>query len=706
MGTRVPKYHGIPWYHGSPRLDRLDGRGACKPAWQLRSSGALRGAPARMRATTCLATSPARVSVSAAAEPNGIILPVPWPPRDRVSSQFLTRPPPAYRPPQHNVPTILINVGRQLFVDDFLIESTTLVRRWHQARVVSMEVLKPDKPWEVGSAGRKTARPFGGGSLLDPRTQQVHLWYRCGWRGPRGRTCVATSRDGVTFAKPKLHATGSNVVMDSAANEAMEVVYDHLAKPPHFQCLRNEFLPYKDPPFFEPWTPYTSSDGITWRSHAAPAVGMMADRSTFFLNPLRRTPVWAFSLRENKCRAGHGHMRIRRYHEQPYATRFAGGARWDDYVHRYFQCTPRREGEPYVWAGIDRHDCGFGQCDLYAMDGIAYESLILHGLAILHGPKASGETKNCSIHLGFSRDGFQIARSEAPRVPFIHVPRVTRVTQARRDGRRREGPRDRGQKERTTARSRFMGRRLRAVGAAGEHGSSPKWSRSSGGGSGDTFRSVSNLQLASGSPIIHQDRLLFYFGYGSTVGPAPEPPEKRISGNYEEATGLATLRRDGFASMQPRRASGAATAAGTASGYLLTKPLAFNAGYHLFVNLVLPTGAALEVAVLDAKSQAPLCGFAALLAGPVDSTRRPVHGWRAGRNASLASLAGTGIRLRFSLTGAGARLYAFWIASDQRGSSGGYLAGGELGSRSIVDRGELARGRPRTALGSLRRVEY
>ena len=146
------------------------------------------------------------------------------------------------------------------------------------------------------------------------------------WRGPRGRTCVATSRDGVTFAKPKLHANGSNVVMDSAANEAMEVVYDHLAKPPHFQCLRNEFLPYRDPPFFEPWTPYTSSDGITWRSHAAPAVGMMADRSTFFLNPLRRTPVWAFSLRENLCRAGHGHMRIRRYHEQPYGTSFAGGA--------------------------------------------------------------------------------------------------------------------------------------------------------------------------------------------------------------------------------------------------------------------------------------------------------------------------------------------------------------------------------------------
>ena len=47
---------------------------------------------------------------------------------------------------------------------------------------------------------------------------------------------------------------------------------------------------------------------------------MLADRSTFFLNPLRRDPVWAFSLRENLCRGGPSrHMRARRLFEAPHA---------------------------------------------------------------------------------------------------------------------------------------------------------------------------------------------------------------------------------------------------------------------------------------------------------------------------------------------------------------------------------------------------
>ena len=266
-------------------------------------------------------------------------------------------PTPRPRQPQHNAPTIRISVGRQLFVDDFLIESTTLQRRWHQARVLSSKpVLRADEPWEEGSNGRWTARPFGGWSLLDPRTQRVLLWYRCGWRGARGQTCVATSRDGVTFTKPKRGANAANnVVIESEANEAMEVVYDHLATPPRFECLRNEHMPFTKPPYFLPWTRYTSSDGLAWRRHsAAPAgVGMMADRSTFYLNPLRSRSVWTYSLRENLCRAGHGHMRIRRYAEQPYAASAgaAGGragrgaaaaAPWRSYVTATFSA--RRGG--------------------------------------------------------------------------------------------------------------------------------------------------------------------------------------------------------------------------------------------------------------------------------------------------------------------------------------------------------------------------
>ena len=81
-----------------------------------------------------------------------------------------------------------------------------------------------------------------------------------------------------------------------------------------------------------------------------------------------------------------------------------------------------------MWFAVDRLDCGYGQCDVYNVDGIAYESVLLHGLAVLWGPANGGELKNNSIHLGFSRDGFHIARPPPKRAgelrrPFVPTPR-------------------------------------------------------------------------------------------------------------------------------------------------------------------------------------------------------------------------------------------------------------------------------------------
>ena len=61
--------------------------------------------------------------------PNGIRLPSPWPPRRAYSLEPMPLPyldkPPAVIP---------IDVGRQLFVDDFLIAETTLTRTYHAAK--------------------------------------------------------------------------------------------------------------------------------------------------------------------------------------------------------------------------------------------------------------------------------------------------------------------------------------------------------------------------------------------------------------------------------------------------------------------------------------------------------------------------------------------------------------------------------------------
>lgn len=159
---------------------------------------------------------------------------------------------------------------------------------------------------------------------------------------------------------------------------------------------------------------------------------------------------------------------------------------------------------------------------------------------------------------------------------------------------------------------------------------------------------------------------------------------------YFEATGLAVLRRDGFASLAPRD--------GARPGTLTTRPLAFN-GSHLFVNVVLRAGGALRVEVLPpsprgesrgesrggAAAAASLCGLggrdAVPLRGPLDSTSVALPAWRGG--VPLHRYAGAAVRFRFHLE-RGA-LFAFWVAASAEGKSRGYLAGGSLGDPSIVD---------------------
>ena len=85
---------------------------------------------------------------------NGIVLPEIWPPRARHFS-LEPMPVPYLKNPSD---VILIDLGRQLLVDNFLIEHTTLVRTFRQAQYhPSSPVLQPDQKWETG------AIPFSGG---------------------------------------------------------------------------------------------------------------------------------------------------------------------------------------------------------------------------------------------------------------------------------------------------------------------------------------------------------------------------------------------------------------------------------------------------------------------------------------------------------------------------------------------------------------
>ena len=97
---------------------------------------------------------------------NGIVLPSTWP-SEKLSPQSREPMPVPYLE-EENIPAVIpINVGRQLFVDDFLIGGMEgIERRWYQARKYSGNpILKPETELEIYSAetlcGTRTAGLLG-----------------------------------------------------------------------------------------------------------------------------------------------------------------------------------------------------------------------------------------------------------------------------------------------------------------------------------------------------------------------------------------------------------------------------------------------------------------------------------------------------------------------------------------------------------------
>jgi predicted secreted protein len=122
---------------------------------------------------------------------NGIRLPSAWPPRIEKLTREPMPVPYLDRPPA----VIPIDVGRQLFVDDFLIESTTLTRAFHLAQ------------YHEGNPVLHPGMPFSDGVWWDPKDGIVKMWYS------RRGTSYATSPDGIHWTLPVLDVKpGTNVV--------------------------------------------------------------------------------------------------------------------------------------------------------------------------------------------------------------------------------------------------------------------------------------------------------------------------------------------------------------------------------------------------------------------------------------------------------------------------------------------------------------
>ena len=172
--------------------------------------------------------------------------------------------------------------------------------------------------------------------------------------------------------------------------------------------------------------------------------------------------------------------------------------------------------DPVSWIAADALDPARpdlqAQSELYNLDAVAYESVMLGLFTIFRGESRDREKPN-DICVAFSRDGFHWDRSA--RLPFLTVS---------------ERPGD--------------------------------WN-------------WGNVQSAGGGCLVVGDRLYFYVSGRQGI------PGTNLPGKC--STGLAVLRRDGFASLTdqwpagtPRRVLGDRTS-------VITRPLRFR-GRHLFVN--------------------------------------------------------------------------------------------------------------------------
>ena len=508
---------------------------------------------------------------------NGITLPPLWPPSTS-TAMVTSGMTPGYL---YSKPSVIdITIGRQLFVDNFLISQTTLKRNWHRAEYhPSSPVLVPEKEWELDGKGGGSAAPFSDGVWYDETDNKFKMWYMAAggtYGGGNMVTCYAESTDGINWTRPSLNVTAGTNIVHSGKNRDSNTVW--LDKNATNQYERYKMFQSSDGAGNWKYHYYTSSDGKAWREvNESKAI---ADRSTVFKNPFRG--VWVWSLRHN-VRVNAATL-VRGRDSMENADPTAGNKVAEADLQRFwFGAWPSEPKHP-VYTDV--------QPAIYNLDAIGYESVMLGIFSVWSGPEndvcsADGVIKRNQLLLGYSRDGWNWYREDF--VPFCPV-------------------------------------------------SEDKSAWNNG-----------NIQSAVGSPIIVGDKLYFYMS------------GRHFSSNGREivSTGLATLRRDGFASM-------------SGTGELITEPLKFS-GEYFFVNAAI--NGSLAVEIQDEKGN-PISGFTQndCVSVSGDGTCKQVK-WK--NNDTLASLKGKTIRIKFVVKDGD--LYAFWVTPFAKGNSFGYTAGGGPG---------------------------
>lgn len=527
---------------------------------------------------------------------NGIRLPAGWPPKGIDPGNYEPMDIPYLRNPPAVIP---IDVGRQLFFDDFLIEKTSLKRQFYNARKLDTNpVLKPETWVEQGPWGIPGANAKDGGVWWDPKDQLFKAWYEAGWLY---KMAYATSKDGIHWNKPELEMDGgTNVIVPDIIADSSTVFLDHFTDNPG-----ERFKMFLRPPNSIPgakkqiYTGYAmvSADGIHWEKRVE--TGICGDRTTIFYNPFRKK--WVYSLRNTGQYGKSPIGRSRYYYEH---DDFLKGAQWDI-------------KDIAFWTGADKLDLpdpAIGdKAQLYNLSAVGYESIML-GLHQIHlGPDNEICLKNATpkiteLKVSFSRDGFHWDRPN--REVFINATRT-------------EGSWDRGY-----------------------------------------------VQSVGGICAVVGDQLWFY--YIGFKGDQTKKSSTYVKNGMHSfgSTGIAVLRRDGFASMNADRKGGS----------LVTRPVTFN-GKYLFVNADCKDGE-LKVEITNEKNHtiSPFT-FSRCEAVSANSTLQKIS-WKGVDDLSV--LNGKPVRFRFQLKNG--KLYSFWVSPEQNGASHGYMAAGGPGFTGAEDR--------------------
>ncbi|HEY5586748.1 MAG TPA: hypothetical protein VIK78_19945 [Ruminiclostridium sp.] len=532
---------------------------------------------------------------------NGIMLPEIWPPKYK--EELLEKPLPV--PYLENPPDeIIINVGRQLLVDDFLIQQTDLKRVFHNADIVGDgPVFEPKTDLEMNDGYCPVACPFNDGVFYDEKDHLFKMWYHAGWFDG---TAYAESEDGIHWRRlSELEAGREDRIIPlepGVMRDGAGAWIDHDAKDPSerykmfvYYRRHDEKMKYFHEsngihPYSEGGILYKSANGVDWQ--LVSTTGICGDNTTFFYNPFRKK--WVFSIRTS-LNLVDGWERTRGYYE---CDDFFSEAGW-------------KQEEVRSWGRTDIFDepdpvLGYPP-QLYNLDAVGYESLMLGAYSVFLGPpndvcEKTHRPKIIDMKLAFSRDGFHWHRPDYN--PFIPSSRVE---------------------------------------AQWDYG---------------------YIHPNSGICLVVGDKLYFYFSAWSGI--SPKFGMHMYAGG---SMGLATLRRDGFASMEDQGKG----------GYLVTRKLRFN-GKYLFVNAD-AAGGKLEAEMLDENNNI-LAPFSRENCVPVikDGVTQMIT-WNGAEN--LSNLTDRPVRIKFYLQNS--KFYSFWISPSRTGASLGYVAGGGPNFKGGID---------------------